>query len=78
MAARRKTIAGHRVEIWETSFRIEGMARVVHVGHHINDAAIEQIITTIYEGVAKKAERDGRRRAADAVTKSINKLILED
>lgn len=47
MAGRKKNIAGYEVEIWQTSFRIGGMSQVVHVGHHINDRVIEDIIHTI-------------------------------
>lgn len=78
MAARRRFIAGHNVEIWETSFRLEGMSRTIRVGHHITEDAIEQMITAVHEAVAEKAEQDGRQRAADAVNAQFNKLILED
>lgn len=54
MAGRKKKIAGYEVEIWETSFRVEGMSQVVHVGHHINDRVIEDIIFTIAHSLKQK------------------------
>ena len=77
MAARKKRIAGYRVEIWDTSFRVEGMARTMWVGHHLTDDMVEQLVTAIHDSIADKAEEAGRRRASAAVCNQIHEMIME-
>lgn len=77
MAGRIKNIAGYEVEIWETSFRVEGMSRAVWVGHHITDEMVEQLVTSIHNAISDRAEEAGRRRASAAVCNQIHETIME-
>lgn len=68
-------VRGMRVEIWETSFRIEGMSQVIQVGPNLSDERVKQIIQAIYDHVRDAADRSGRERVRNSLVRTITALV---
>ena len=70
-------IKGIEVEMWETSFRVDGMADVVYIGHHCTQAHVSALVESIYNAVHRKAVKAGKIAVADAArTFVMDKLDL--
>lgn len=64
-------VRGLQVEIWKTSFRVEGMSGVLQVSSPLSDAVVVQFVETVFDAVAQRAEQAGRQRAANALAKLV-------
>lgn len=79
MAAKERfKVKGLKVEMWETSFRVEGMSKAVWVGQHITRDMVEQTVEAIYRNVYSKARKDASRRVANDMADHIFKNILDE
>lgn len=52
-----KTLAGYRVKIWKTSFRVEGDHHLTHMDTHVTEHDIEQHILQNYPPRRKKENK---------------------
>ena len=43
------TVCGMKVEVWEQSFRVEGMSNTVWFGPNMTDAHIRELVMSVYE-----------------------------
>ncbi len=64
-------VLGLRVEMWETSFRVEGMAYPIAVMPGITKEHVAQIIKAIHASVKAKAEAAAR----EAVLANMRKAL---
>ena len=80
MAATKFTTAkGLKVEMWETSFRVEGMAKTVYLGRPITQDMVElivdQLYSTLYETAfnvgLEEANRRLKRRAVSLIENAV-------
>lgn len=78
MAARKFTHRGLTVEVWEQSFRVDGMARTMHIGSGMTDEAICQMIDAIYAHVAEQAENEAKLKVSAKMKNWVNKMVFDD
>jgi transcriptional regulator CtsR len=65
---------GLKVEMWLTSFRVEGMATAMQVEYNIKRETVEQLIAAVYDSVKEKAKKDAIRELQDKAVKMIGGL----
>ncbi len=68
-------VLGLGVEIWEQSFRVEGMARVVFVGPHMTESMIVEMVEGIYGCVQKRAHKSAVTLLMEHVSDQMYKLL---
>lgn len=66
MADRTFKIRGIEVEVWKTSFRIEGMSQVWWPTH-VSDETIKDFITALYDQIEAKTIKSANRKVAEKV-----------
>jgi len=76
MAARILVHRGMKIEIWEKSFRIQGMVQPLHIGADMSDENIKELIDAVYGNVFLKAEHDAKMAVSARLKNHVNKLIF--
>ena len=72
MADRTFKIRGIEVEVWKTSFRINGMTQIWWPTH-ISDDTIKEFITALYDQIEAKAIKSANRKVAEKVFNILEK-----
>jgi hypothetical protein len=67
MTSKTITVVGLRVELFEQSFKVEGMSEVIWVGPHMTESSVRQLVEAVYHEIKAKAEKAGRIKAAEAL-----------
>ena len=47
MSAKTFQVRSIQVEMWETSFRVEGMSQVVHIGQHCTKEHVTSLVAVV-------------------------------
>lgn len=75
MAARTITIHGLAVEIWQYSFRIEGMSNAIYLkGIPDVESVATQLIEAIHGPISQQAEIHAKERLSAKIAAVITKL----
>ena len=76
MAIRKiKSKKGIKIELWETSFRIEGMSKVLSVGRNFTDDQAVQFVDAVYEHCFDNAAKNAKNSIVEAVTNQTRTLL---
>lgn len=65
MSAKKWKVHGIQVEMWETSFSVEGMSSVIHIGHHTTKEHVDQLVNCLFCAIREKAVTAGKIKLAD-------------
>ena len=76
MAGQKKTTRhGLAIELWETSFRVHGMSKVLSVGRDFDEEQLIQMVDAIYETAYDEAVKCSIDHLADSAASEVrNKL----
>jgi len=66
MAERTFKVKGIEVQMWKTSFKIDGMVNVFWPTH-ITDNDVRELVAAVYDAVEKKAIESANRKVAENV-----------
>lgn len=75
---KRITVRGMNVELWEQSFRVEGMYKAVWVGKHMTDEMVSNMVESVYSHVWNQAREAAREQVAEELTTKMKRLVLGD
>lgn len=78
MSSTKFKVAGLEVEMWETSFRVEGMPFVVRVGHDMTRAMVQDLVGAVYMAVKDRAIEDGRKALAEKARQFVLSSLKEN
>lgn len=65
MAGKKWKVHGIEVEMWETSFRVDGMSSVIHIGKHTTKEHVDQLVSCLFCAIREKAVTAGKIKLAD-------------
>ena len=76
MAARKiKSKKGIVIEIWESSFRIDGMAKTISLGRPFQDKTLIEFVDAAYEHCFEGAAEDAKNKIVATVTNQVRKYL---
>lgn len=77
MASKVFYVKGIQCEMWETSFRIDGMHQVIRVGHDISKELVESYVSATFEAIEQRAIEAGKEKLAEAAKKLVTQLMKD-
>lgn len=78
MAARKiKSKRGITIEVWESSFRIGGMAKTISLGRNFQDKALVEFVDAAYEHCFDKASAEAKRKLRGFIDSKLSTLLAD-
>lgn len=72
------SVRGVKVEIFKTSFKIDGMSNVVWFQNHVNEEVVIELIEALYDGMLKRAKAEAIQKLADIAAQNVIKRLSEN
>ena len=77
MASKVFYVRGIQCEMWETSFRIDGMAKAIRVHRDISKELVESYVSAAFDAIEQRAIASGKEKLAEAAKTLVTKLLKD-